>query len=295
MRNLAIPSALVLLFGSGTVLGEVAYANTLPPGQFDIAGYIDGRPDLNFDSSEFPIAPPYNTKFIAYTCGIVMTDCAQANVTWYPTPQIQSYAHGSYVNVATDLLYDFEINGPTGVNVPLIVSTQGAAIAGVPSSYGYTSGFAVLSITDSILPAVVLQREACDFSAGPRSSTQSTPCRTVGGLFPESFSGNYRISLPSDTLGTAGMYMQLVNTQDGPGAYTTGFVDPIITIDPSFPDASEYSLTFSPYFGDGPASQIPEPSSLGLFLTSLIGLAWIRRRAAALIRTRRGVPDNRTK
>jgi hypothetical protein len=68
--------------------------------------------------------------------------------------------------------------------------------------------------------------------------------------------------------------------------YGSAEVDPIIQIDPSSPNASKYSLLFSPGIGTGPVVT-PLPAALPLFATGLgaLGLlGWRRKRKALDIR-----------
>jgi hypothetical protein len=54
-------------------------------------------------------------------------------------------------------------------------------------------------------------------------------------------------------------------------------VDPRITIDPSTPDAGDYSLVFSPGVQQPPSSSVPDTSwTLGLMALGLIGLVAVR-------------------
>ena len=57
-------------------------------------------------------------------------------------------------------------------------------------------------------------------------------------------------------------------------------VDPLITIDPTFPDADQYQLFFSPGVGENAASAVPEPSICAMLLSGLasLGLRRVRLR-----------------
>jgi hypothetical protein len=69
---------------------------------------------------------------------------------------------------------------------------------------------------------------------------------------------------------------------DGSGGSQSAqaFIDPVISIDPSFPDAAAYSVVLSA----SPASAA-EPTSLALLATGLVGLL-VRRRNPQAVRSR---------
>jgi hypothetical protein len=51
-------------------------------------------------------------------------------------------------------------------------------------------------------------------------------------------------------------------------------VDPQILIDPALPNASQYTLVFSPGVGDGPIAGVPEPSVWAMMLVGFAGLGF---------------------
>jgi hypothetical protein len=55
-------------------------------------------------------------------------------------------------------------------------------------------------------------------------------------------------------------------------------VDPLITIDPTFPDADQYEVFFSPGVGDRSASAVPEPATCTMLLSALASLGLLRVR-----------------
>jgi hypothetical protein len=133
------------------------------------------------------------------------------------------------------------------MNLPVVVTATGANA----SSTTAASEIESLTLTD----------------LGVRLEAGST-----GGL-PTSFSGT-EVMIPADTLeevvlhAGAGLSTPL-------GGTVSAYVDPTFTIDPSFAQASEYTLEFSP---------VPEPASLplmGLGVAALLCVRHFRGRTAA--------------
>jgi hypothetical protein len=139
-------------------------------------------------------------------------------------------------------IYSFEINGPAG-SVGSLVTASGAL-----SGTGSDS----MTITAA---------------SGPESGTQV--------LFE---SGNFTLSDSSLSLSAGTVYtvnLSVDAVDPGGGASSSASIDPMITIDPTTIDASDYSIVFSPNF-----QPVPEPSTIvagGLMLVPL-GLTVLRMR-----------------
>ena len=103
-------------------------------------------------------------------------------------------------------------------------------------------------------------------------ATACTPVGACGGGVPSSFSG------PLHGEATPGTVYQVTVSIRG-GASGTGSwaasVDPQVQIDPSFADASDFTLQFSP----SAQSAVPEPSSMScLGVCLLVGIAGVLAR-----------------
>ncbi|HZZ24406.1 MAG TPA: PEP-CTERM sorting domain-containing protein [Roseiarcus sp.] len=65
----------------------------------------------------------------------------------------------------------------------------------------------------------------------------------------------------------------------GSGQYSAT-LDPKIIVDPSFPDASAYSIVFSPNVGGSAGSAVPEPSTWAMMVLGFAGLGYVGWRAS---------------
>ena len=169
---------------------------------------------------------------------------------------------------AASATYYFGVLGPAAVSVPLIL--RGTASLAAHGCNG-NSGCSSVEVYEDY------GRNGSTFSNfGP--ITCSEGAATCG-----DFSFTQSLSLTSSTSTTTGdtgfthlsIYVLAYYGNAG------GFIDPVITIDPSFADASQYQVVFSSGTGN-PVAAVPEPSAWAMLLTgfAFAGGAVRRQRVA---------------
>jgi hypothetical protein len=152
---------------------------------------------------------------------------------------------GLGAEASADYTYYFEVEGPSG-SVPMLVSAAGQSQTTATAYYSD----ATFDVQNGGVYAV---NESAD-------ATATTPA---------SFSFKQSVDITANTVQevdcSAGVSI-------GFNGVASAYLDPQISIDPTFPNASEYSLVFSPNF------PVPEPSVTGLFILglSLAGLSAVR-------------------
>ena len=207
-----------------TLQPAVAWAGTLPPYQIDVrAGSLN------------TVSP-----------GVIVTDClatgvCDATAELLPLVFAEGAGGGSGTTSSSALLsYQFEIDGPS-VDVRIPIDIDGSAL--FSSDNGTAAGGVLYGLFNSHSPTWL-------YLFNCTHSTTGNNCPDQPGFF----------HLPTVALSGVAITIQLeVAGSTSSGTYFSQ-IDPTITIDPSFPDASLYSISFSSGIG-APSDTVPEPST----------------------------------
>lgn len=156
----------------------------------------------------------------------------------------------------------FEVVGsaPGVTTVPLIFSATAATTAssGAGGDASATAGFDLSGY---------FADTACD----------GYDCDSL--LYPSSFNGSVTEDLYPNVVYAPSIYAE-GSAGLGNGTWFAS-LDPMIEIAPSFTDASDFTLEFSPNPPISPISGVPEPSSLLMFGTALLALMGLKLSGAA--------------
>ena len=147
--------------------------------------------------------------------------------------------------------YYFEVFGPAGVQVPIIVSASSAFTTSATTVQGYETGDLLLTVTIGNQP----QSTAACVAVNYRGAACTVPSSfSVNEAFTTSSNILNQIQLSLITIVNAGI-------EAGSSAAITGYIDPVVTIDPAFARAGEFTLLFSAGVGNLPPTSVDEPSS----------------------------------
>jgi hypothetical protein len=173
------------------------------------------------------------------------------------------------------LAYQFVVVGPDSGPVPIIVrGSATSSVTGEYIDYGYhdnQTATASAGLRVSNLSGLTDGYElAC-------ASDVAGEC----GSFPSTFSGDLDVSIAP---GTTEFVSLVVNVFATYAASASAELDPIIFVDPTFADASEYSIQVSSGIGNLAPEAVPEPTAWALMILGLGlaggGLRASRRRSA---------------
>jgi hypothetical protein len=199
------------------------------------------------------------------------TAAATLDINATPFPSITAYSSATGVGhaaVSGSMSYQFRIESVSGVFdpdviVPTIISYKGSVSA--PTNGGATAYLDISGLNFADTYQVVA-------GASPSATHQ------ING-FPQSFSGSsFDEHTVYSVIANSFYRIDLTATAvvDGLGS-ASAFVDPYIQIDPSFADASKYTIVLSQGIGNAVAST-PIPASLAMFATALLAMGAIAYR-----------------
>lgn len=232
-------------------------ADTIPPPVFEITS--TGGPTLSQPGTSSGTACnggpqggcESSSAELIYSAGLLSGYAYGTASGGKATPGAGAQSYGAFF---------FEVVGPSGVEVPLIFSASGATTASGPDT---TS-------------SVTAETSGVNFYACSASGSAGG----CGGE-PASFSGSQFFLLPSNSLSDV-IVIDSGEAGSGTGSFSA-VSDPMITIDPTFADASKFTLEFSAAPGDtgggGGSSPVPEPSTFTLLGTGLLALSGTMRRS----------------
>jgi hypothetical protein len=179
--------------------------------------------------------------------------------------------------------YSFELVGPANYSgtVPVLIQAQGAVTPAVAVDQ---TNNAFLQISGTTVSGAPFGGHLLGYACLDGPSTGG--CNGAWHLPNQSsFAVNSTLDLQPNV--ELSLQLDLVISAHGftIGAFDHeyGFIDPIITIDPTFPDANLFSLAFSPGMDTLPT---PLPAALPLFATGVgaLGLlGWRRKKKAATL------------
>ncbi len=232
----------VILATAALVAGTAARA--LPPAQFTAQSFTDNG--LYGGTSQSIAGPGTAASSITNPEGFV-----RGSVTLSGFQRVSAEGDGSgYRNQGIELggaTYYFGVVGPAAVDVPLIFTGS----AGVWASGGSSVGV----------------YETYGSNGGTYSNFGPIGCNGSGGCGSFTYTQHYHLLAGTTTtagdVGFTTLHIYLI-AQEG---RANGFIDPFITIDPTFADAARYHIDFTA--GTGNPGGVPEPATWALMLTGI--------------------------
>ena len=244
-------------------VSTVAQADpVLPAATFSGTGGANGNPI-------YPalIAPGTGTASFIGTTGsasvtVILSGSPSASIG------VTDSASNAVVEGDGQIIYYLEVTGGSGIPTPVTLDVSAFA-----STTGSADGGAGITFAIGQGGSFIQTWRAC------ASGVPTASCS----VFPTSFNlVNTPVTVLSNTLtevllaAGGGVATQTITGMQEPGTGAMeAFIDPALHVDPSTPNASQYSLAFSPGIGN---SVVPEPSALAFVALALVGVALVKRR-----------------
>jgi len=196
------------------------------------------------------------SSFASLTTGPFVSLSVQAMAPGFPVNAIAASA-------VADLLFEYQVTGGNpGDIVPVFLATN-LATTGTDGVHGVGFAFVSFGSADFLGESVA----ACTAGSGCGSPSPS-------------FSGVLKTFVRSGKGGNmVNIHVQASAGSSPNSEAASAFADPFIFVDPSFLNASQYSVVLSPGVGNGLAAAAPEPATWALLLSGglLCGVGRLKR------------------
>ena len=168
-------------------------------------------------------------------------------------------AQGTSTGADASLNYDFEVvGGNPGDPVPVLITANLVTIANSTSA-----AFASIFVAPGEQSLGGTQVVAC---------TNETLCTQ-----PAEFLGTFTVSVQSASVNSLGLEVTSGQLSSEGPENSSASADPLIMVDPSFANASEYSIVLSPGVANAVGSAVPEPGSGFIVIGALGVLAGLKQ------------------